>query len=79
MHAPKWDAAALLLEALTDPDEAVRMAASGLVDLWVGGFNRRQTQPTTEQLVRIHTLMDAVGSRLPEETANLLRFSISPR
>ena len=78
-HAQKWEAAALLLEALTDPDDAVRIAASGLVDLWLGGFNRRQSQPTTEQLLRIHTLMDAVGSRLPEETASLLRFSISPR
>jgi HEAT repeat protein len=79
MHAPKWEAAALLLEALTDPDDAVRMAASRLVDLWVGDFNRRQTQPTTEQLLRIYTLMDAVASRMPAKTARLLRFSISPR
>jgi HEAT repeat protein len=78
LEAPKWEAPAFLLEALTDPDDRVRTLAAGLVDRWIEGFNRNQTQPTAKQLQRIGALLDAVASRMPEETANMLRFSIKP-
>jgi HEAT repeat protein len=76
INAPKWEAVAFLLEALTDPDEEVRAFASRLVDRWIVNFNRNQTQPTAKQLQRIRALLDSVSPRLPEETARMLRFSI---
>ena len=77
--APKWDAAAFLLEALTDPDDAVRSFASSLVDSWVWDFNRSQTPATPRQLERIRALLDSVAPRLSAETTSVLRFSIKPR
>jgi HEAT repeat protein len=76
--APKWDAAALLLDALRDPDEVVRAAAAGWVDAWVGDFNHSQVPPTSRQLERIHALLSAVADRMPPETVNRLRFSLRP-
>ena len=78
LEAPKWEAPAFLLEALTDPDDGVRTLAVRLVDRWIEGFNRNQTQPTVKQLQRIGALLDSVGSRMPGETAKMLRFSIKP-
>src|SRR4029434_2716712 len=40
LQAPKWEAPAFLLEALTDPDDAVRMVASCLIERWLEDFNR---------------------------------------
>jgi hypothetical protein len=77
-RAPKWDAAVLLLEALKDPDEAIRVFASRLIDRWVADFNRNQTPPTALQLQRIQALLDSVGSRMSGESARLLRFSLKP-
>jgi HEAT repeat protein len=79
MRAPKWEAAALLLEALADPDDAVRSLASRLVDLWIENFNRSQAQPTTQQLQEIRMLLDLAAPRLSEETVRMFRFSIKPR
>jgi HEAT repeat protein len=76
MNAPKWDAVAYLLEALTGSDEELRSFASRLVDRWIDNFNRTQTQPTANQLQRIRVLLDSVAPRMPEETARMLRFSI---
>jgi hypothetical protein len=76
MNAPKWDAAAFLLEALTDSDDEVRARASRLVDRWIDTFNRNQTQPTSTQLRRIRALLDSAAPHMPEETARRLRFSI---
>jgi hypothetical protein len=78
LDAPKWDAPAFLLEALTDPDDEVRAFAARLLDRWIDGFNRNQTQPTAKQLQRIGALLDSVASRMPEATARMLRFSIKP-
>jgi HEAT repeat protein len=78
LEAPKWDAPPFLLEALTDPDDGVRAFAARLIDRWIESFNRNQTQPTAEQLRRIGALLDSVGSRMPEETARMLRFNIKP-
>jgi len=78
LEAPKWDAPVFLLEALTDPDDAVRTFAAHLVDRWIESFNTSQAQPTAQQLERIDTLLDSVASLLPEETARILRFSIKP-
>jgi HEAT repeat protein len=78
LEAPKWEVPAFLLEALTDPDDAVRTFAARLVDRWIETFNRNQTQPTAKQLQRIGGLLDSVSSRMPEETAKMLRFSIKP-
>jgi HEAT repeat protein len=76
LDAPKWEAPAFLLEALTDPDDGVRAFAARLLDRWIESFNRNQTQPTAKQLQRIGGLLDSVSSRMPEETAKMLRFSI---
>ena len=76
LEAPKWEAPVFLLGALTDPDDGVRPLAVRLVDRWIEGFNRNQTQPTAKQLQRIGALLDSVGSRMPEATAKMLRFSI---
>lgn len=65
-----------LLEALNDLDEEVRAGASRLIERWMERFNRNQTRPAAEQLQRIGLLLDSVASRLPEETATRLRFSI---
>jgi HEAT repeat protein len=78
LEAPKWEAPVFLLEALTDPDDRVRTLAAGLVDRWIETFNRNQTQPTSRQLQRIGALLESVASRIPEETAKMLRFSIKP-
>ena len=78
LEAPKWEAAVFLLEALTDPDDGVRTFGARLVDRWIESFNRNQTQPTATQLQRIGALLDSVASRMPEETARMLRFSIKP-
>jgi len=78
LHAPKWEALMFLLGALTDPDAGVRTLAAALVDRWIGDFNRSQTQPSVQQLQRIDALLDSLASRIPEETAKLLRFSIKP-
>jgi HEAT repeat protein len=78
LEAPKWEAPAFLLEALTDPDDRVRTLAAGLVDRWIESFNHNQTQPTAKQLQRIGALLESVASRIPEETAKMLRFSIKP-
>jgi HEAT repeat protein len=78
-HAPKWEALAFLLEALGDPDEGVRASACRLIERWVEGFNRNQTQPTAVQQQRIAALLDSVASGLPEQTAKALRFSIKAR
>lgn len=78
LEAPKWEAPVFLLEALTDPDDGVRTFAARLVDRWIESFNRNQTQPTAKQLQRIGALLDSVASRMPEETAMMLRFSIKP-
>ena len=75
-HAPKWDAAAFLLNALTDPHEDVRTSASRLLDSWVANFNRRQTLPRPDQLQRIRQLLNSVTPRMSAATAKLLRFSI---
>ena len=79
LDAPKWEAPVFLLETLTDPDDGVRTLANRLVDRWIESFNRNQTQPTAKQLQRIGALLDSVASRMPEETARMLRFSIKPR
>jgi HEAT repeat protein len=79
MDAPKWDAPVFLLEVLEDPDEGVRTSACRLIERWVEGFNRNQTQPTSTQLHRIGALLDSVASRMPEQTAKTLRFSIKSR
>ena len=76
LAAPKWEALAFLLEALTDPDDGVRTFAARLVDRWIETFNRNQTQPTAGQLQRIAALLDSVASQMPQETARMLRFSI---
>jgi HEAT repeat protein len=76
LEAPKWEAPAFLLDALTDPDDRLRTFAARLVDRWIETFNRNQTQPTAEQLQRIGALLDSVASRMPDETARMLRFSI---
>lgn len=78
LEAPKWEAPVFLLDALTDPDDGVRMLAVRLIDRWIEGFNRNQTQPTANQLQRIGALFESVGSRMPEATAKMLRFSIKP-
>ena len=78
MEAPKWEAPVFLLEALTDPDDAVRTFASRLIERWIANFNRNQTRPTAKQLQRVGALLDSVASRMPEETAKMLRFSIKP-
>ena len=78
LEAPKWEAPMFLLDAVTDPDDGVRTLAIRLVDRWIEGFNRSQTQPTAKQLQRIGALLDAVASRMPEETAKMVRFSIKP-
>ena len=78
IEAPKWQAPVFLLEALTDPDDGVRALACRLVDRWIENFNRNQTRPTAKQLQRIGALLDSVASRMPEETAKMLRFSIKP-
>jgi hypothetical protein len=78
LEAPKWEAPAFLLEALTDSDDGVRTFAARYVDRWIETFNRNQTQPTTKQLQRIGGLLDSVASRMAEETAKLLRFIIKP-
>ena len=75
-EASKWDAAALLLEMLGDPDEEVRKTASAFLDGWVADFNRNQAQPTAAHLARIRSLLEAHGSRIDEATASLLRFSL---
>lgn len=76
LEAPKWEAPAFLLEALTDPDDGVRTFAARLVHRWIETFNRSQTQPTAKQLQRIGALLDSVAARMPDETARMLRFSI---
>jgi hypothetical protein len=78
VDAPKWEAPVFLLEALTDSDEGVRTLASRLIERWLENFNRNQTQPTATQLQRIGALLDSAASRMPEETAKMLRFSITP-
>ena len=78
LDAPKWEAPVFLLETLTDPDDSVRTLAVRLVDRWIAGFNRNQTQPTAKQLQRIGALLDSLASRMPEETAKMMRFSIKP-
>jgi hypothetical protein len=77
--APKWQAASLLLETLTDPDDDVRASASELVEAWVRTFNRSHVQPTAEQLQRIRTRLDAVAPQLSEDTVRQLRFTLAPR
>jgi HEAT repeat protein len=59
VDAPKWEAPVFLLEALTDPDDAVRTFASRLIERWMENFNRNQTQPTAKQLHRIGALLDS--------------------
>jgi HEAT repeat protein len=78
LEAPKWEAPVFLLNALTDPDDGVRTLAVRLIDRWIEGFNRNQTLPTARELQRIGALLDSVGSRMPEATAKMLRFSIKP-
>jgi HEAT repeat protein len=78
LAAPKWEAPVFLLETLTDPDDGVRTLAVRLVERWIEDFNRNQTQPTAKQLQRIGALLDSVASRVPDETAKMLRFSIKP-
>jgi HEAT repeat protein len=78
LEAPKWEAPVFLLETLTDPDDGVRTLAVRLVERWIEDFNRNQTQPTAKQLQRIGALLDSAASRVPEETAKMLRFSIKP-
>jgi HEAT repeat protein len=78
LEAPKWEVPVFLLETLTDPDDGVRALAVSLLDRWIEGFNRNQTQPTATQLHRIGALLDSAASRMPEETAKMLRFSIKP-
>ena len=75
-EAPKWEAAALLLEAAGDTDPEVRQKASRLLDSWLADFNRSQVPPRAQQLERIRRLLDANASGIPEETAGLLRFSL---
>ena len=78
LEASKWEAPVFLLETLKDPDDGVRTLAIRLIDRWIAGFNRNQTQPTARQLQRIAALLDSVASRMPEETAKMLRFSTKP-
>jgi HEAT repeat protein len=78
LDAPKWEAPAFLLEALADQDDGVRAFAARLIDRWIQNFNRNHTQPTAQQLQRIGTLLDSTASRMPEQTARMLRFSIKP-
>lgn len=78
LDAPKWDAPAFLLEALTDTDDSVRTFAVRLVERWIEAFNRIQTQPTATQRKRLVVLLNSVATRLPEATARMLRFSVKP-
>ena len=76
LEAPKWEVPVFLLEALTDPDDGVRALTVTLVNRWIEGFNRNQTQPTATQRQLIAALLDSAASLMPEETEKMLRFSI---
>ena len=75
-EASKWDAAAFLLQALTDSDAGVRGKAAHLLNLWVADFNRTQIQPTALQLQRVRTLLGSHASRMPKETVDALQFIV---
>jgi HEAT repeat protein len=76
LGAPKWEAAAGLLDALADPDDAVRAVARRFLDRWLERFNRSHTLPTAAQRERVRTLLGGAASGLPERTAAALRFVI---
>ena len=76
-RAPKWEAVAVLLDAVADADGDVRARAAGHLARWVDAFNRSQTAPTADQRARIVERLDAAAPSLPEATAQALRFVIA--
>lgn len=75
-YAPKWDAIALLLETLGDPDASVHASVPTLIDEWVMRFNRAQTQPSSGQLERLRMLLDIYAGRISSESETMIRLSV---
>lgn len=73
-RAPKWVAAAGLLEAVGDEDDVVRAAAVRSVDRWLDAFNRSQAKPSAAQRARIATVFEEAAPHLSARTAAGLRF-----
>jgi hypothetical protein len=54
-----------------------REEAHRLLELWLDRFSRNQVVPTSGQLVRLHALLRESATWLPEQTAQLIAFSIT--
>lgn len=73
-EAPKWTAAVLLLRAVGDADPDVQRRASRLLDVWMDGFNRVQSEPQPQQLKQIQEMVDRHEPALSPDTVRMLRF-----
>jgi hypothetical protein len=71
---PKWDSIALFVRATADRDEAIATTASELASLWNRTFNRDASIPTQRQREALAAALRQ--SRLDEETADVIRFSL---
>jgi HEAT repeat protein len=72
----KWDAAAFLIEALEDPDAAVRTRATQLLSTWHRSFNHSQAEPSPAQCQRLQALLDAGDIGVPGGVGAALRFAL---
>jgi hypothetical protein len=48
--------------------------SSDKIDLWLGGFNRNSSSPTTEQIAKLKDALETCGELLTEETRQHLQF-----
>jgi HEAT repeat protein len=72
----KWQSLAWLLEAMVDPDTAVRREARGAINLWLRDVNRSWADLDSGQRARIATALARASAGLDRKTVATIEFSI---
>lgn len=73
---PKWDSIHCLLRAVPDENEARAAEAQAYVRRWNARYNRSQTVPTGEQLMRLQGALAQAAHLLPAGEAAEIRLAV---
>lgn len=72
----KWESIGFLMQAAGDTDETISALAIQCVGMWNARYNRRQTMPSKQQLLRLEAALAQWGSRLASVEAEQLQFAL---
>lgn len=73
---PKWESISCLIQLVDCADNAIALAAQEYIHRWNTRYNRSQSAPTRDQLMRLEAALSEHGSSLDEATFNTLSFAI---